>query len=128
MNTGRYQLTVLDIFVVGFLGLAALAILVGILLWPQQQGTAVQVYVQGELVHVWSLDADGEYRIEGVGGTNTLTIAEGQARMTEADCKDAVCRGTGSISQAGEQIICLPHQVQVRVVSAEQQKVDVILP
>ena len=54
-------------------------------------------------------------RIEGIGGTNLLVIADGSASVTEADCPDALCVGMGKISRTGQSIVCLPHQVVVEV-------------
>ena len=61
------------------------------------------------------------------GGTNELVIEDGEARLTEADCPDSLCVNMGRISRSGQSIICLPHQVVVRIVddsAAETQGVD----
>ena len=46
---------------------------------------------------------------------NVLTISRGAAAVTEANCGDRTCVGTGAVSRAGESILCLPHRLSVRI-------------
>ncbi|MCR5148131.1 MAG: NusG domain II-containing protein [Eubacterium sp.] len=79
-------------------------------------GRTVRVTVDGNVVLVKELSADGEYKIEGYkGGSNLLTIKEGKAYVTEADCPDNLCVKQGGIGKTGETIICLPHRVMVEI-------------
>ncbi|MFC2706560.1 MAG: NusG domain II-containing protein [Olsenella profusa] len=51
-------------------------------------------------------------------GSNTIMVADGAARMTDADCPHGSCLRQTPISETGQQLICLPHQLWVEVVPA----------
>ena len=42
--------------------------------------------------------------------------------MIEADCRNKVGINTGFISEVGEMIVCLPHQVLVQIKGAEEKE------
>ena len=48
-------------------------------------------------------------------GLNVLKIYNGGVEMIEADCKNKVGINTGFISETGQMIVCLPHQVLVQI-------------
>ena len=58
--------------------------------------------------------------------TNTLTIAERKADMTDADCPDLLCVHQKAISKDGETIVCLPNKVVVTVISSEKSDMDAV--
>lgn len=127
MNEKRYRLTKMDLVIMAVIALASVAVMAAALIYPRAQGAFVQVSVAGEVIERLPLSEEIVYEIEGVGGKNTLTISDGVAKMTDADCPDALCVRTHSIQHTGEQIICLPHQVICEVVGDEPQELDVIL-
>lgn len=85
----------------------------------KQSHPVVAVRVNGKVVQEFSLDDSINYKIEGIGGTNTLCIGEGSVWLSEADCPDRICVQTGKIRYAGQSIICLPHKVVVEIKEAE---------
>lgn len=85
----------------------------------KQNHPVVAVRVDGKVVQEFSLDDSIHYKIEGIGGTNTLCIEEGSVWLSEADCPDQICVQTGKIRHAGQSIICLPHKVVVEIKEAE---------
>jgi hypothetical protein len=82
-------------------------------------GAYVSVTVDGGESHLYPLEVDGEYSLNG--GTNVLVIKDGKAYMSHADCPDKVCVNSGRISYTGEKIICLPNKVFITVVGAEEE-------
>ena len=86
------------------------------LLLTQQPGTVVEVRVSCQTVEAFSLLDNEEYEIQGVGGHNLLVIENGEAWIEDADCPDALCRGMGKISMAGQSVVCLPHEVVVEII------------
>lgn len=111
------------------LGLLAAGLLLSLAVWlTSRPGARVEVRVDGELTGSYSLSEDGEYRLEGMGGSNLLVIESGSARIAEADCPDGLCVGMGIIQKAGQSIVCLPHRLVVSIVAAEpsENPVDVI--
>ena len=73
--------------------------------------------IDGKITETLPLDEDTEKEIATEnGGTNTLVIKDGRAKMVEANCPDGICKNHKAISRNGESIICLPHKVVVSVV------------
>ena len=87
-------------------------------------GEAV-VYVDGEEKGRYSLNEDRTIVING--GTNTLVIEDGSARMEKADCPDQVCVRHSAISRNGESIICLPHEIVVSIEDGEAAGADAVV-
>ena len=87
-------------------------------------GGAVVIYVDGEEEGRYRLDKDRTVEING--GTNTLRIEDGSARMETARCPDQICVNHRAISRDGESIICLPNQTVVTIRGGEEPEVDEI--
>ena len=79
----------------------------------RQPGKEVIVRVDGREQGRYSLSKEGRFELNG--GTNILCIRDGKAYMESADCPDKVCIHQGTISKAGETIICLPNRLTVTV-------------
>lgn len=108
--------------------IAALLILGGALALflrlTRQEGGTVRVQVDGETVMELPL-SEGTRIVLGEGGhTNTLVIADGAARVEQADCPDQVCVDHGAIRYAGESIVCLPHKLVVSVEGGQESGID----
>ena len=67
---------------------------------------------------------DQKIRING--GTNILTIKNGKAKMTDADCPDQLCVHQKAASKNHESIICLPNKVVVEVDGSEESEFDAV--
>ena len=112
---------ILLIIVVIFLSVCAL---IGYRLFYHQSGSFVQVTVDGKVYKELPLDKDNVIIIEGKGGTNKLSIHNGYADMTDADCPDKRCVKQKKIHYNGESLICLPHKVVVTVISDKESQLD----
>lgn len=112
---------ILLIIVVIFLSVCAL---IGYRLFYHQSGSFVQVTVDGKVYKELPLDEDNIIIIEGKGGTNKLSIHNGYADMTDADCPDKLCVKQKKIHYNGESLICLPHKVVVTVISDKESQLD----
>ena len=79
-------------------------------------GACVRVTVDGSVYGTYALGEEQEIPIvqDGV-TTNVLTIRDGRADMTEADCPDKLCVSQGKISRSGQTIICLPNKTMVTI-------------
>lgn len=66
--------------------------------------------------HVLELDTDATLVIETSHGTNTVEVSGGKVRIIEADCPNGDCLRQNAISEPGQQLICLPHQLWVEIV------------
>ena len=94
-----------------------LAALVCCCLWflLRQDGGTVIVEQNGQETARYALSEDRTVRIEGEGGYNLLVIEGGEVYLSEADCPTQLCMKTGKIRYAGQSIVCLPHQLAVRI-------------
>lgn len=75
----------------------------------------VEIRVDGEVVGNYPLADDAVIPIDTAYGHNTLTIREGTARVTEADCPDGYCMDMAPLdgSSSARTIVCLPHHLVV---------------
>jgi hypothetical protein len=99
-------------------------LLLGLVLWaflPKQQGGAVTITVNGEDVGSYSLAQELRQEIPGYGDYRlTLVIDQGEAWVEDAACPDLICQHHAPISQAGQQIICLPGKIVISVTGEEE--------
>ena len=111
-----------------FLGTAALLLFVGVLwfsFFQKEAGGAVNVTVNGQLYGTYSLEKDRTVEIViGEKTTNILSIHDGKADMTEADCPDQLCVHQKSIFRERETIVCLPNKVVAEVIGGASKELD----
>ena len=86
---------------------------------------AVNVYINGEIYRTEPLSADCEFTVSTELGSNTIRIHDETVSVIYADCPDKVCVHSGSISGGSVPIICLPHRLEIRIVSAEDDSTDI---
>ncbi|MCI8418237.1 MAG: hypothetical protein HFI33_12220 [Lachnospiraceae bacterium] len=81
------------------------------------------VYIGNEEYARYDLEESFETDIPGLqGGSNHLVIGQGRAQVTQATCPDHVCVGQGEISEIGQAIVCMPHQVIIAVETAKNRE------
>ncbi len=99
------------------------AVAIGIGLWVStragatDEGPVAVVQNTEGLYEVLPLSEDTTLVVESALGTNVIEVADGQVRCVEADCSNQVCVNTGWVSEPGQMIVCLPHQLTVEVVA-----------
>lgn len=85
----------------------------------------VRIYQDGELVREINLSEISEpYTIDM--GTNLIEADASGVRMHSADCPDKLCVKQGSISKAGESIICLPNKIIIEFEGNDYGNVDAV--
>lgn len=109
--------------------LVAAAIAAGIFFVCMGRGQAAGTGVaeqDGEEILRFSLEEDGTIRIPSPDGTgcNVLEISGGRVRIREADCPEQICVARGWISRPGEQIVCLPHRLVIRLLAVRGGALD----
>ena len=62
-----------------------------------------------------SLSQNRTIRMETGEGYNLVEIMDGGIRILEADCRDQLCVHQGEARDAGQTIVCLPHELVIRV-------------
>ena len=78
-------------------------------------GTSAVVTADGQIYGTYSLSSDRTVEINTEYGRNVLTIENGSAYMSEADCSGKDCMSFGKINRPGQVILCLPHKVSVTI-------------
>lgn len=86
-----------------------------------------EIYVDGELFRTAALSQDCEFMISTEHGTNTIKVENSAIAVVSADCPDKVCVNTGAISNGIVPIICLPHRLEIRVISAQENSLDAVI-
>lgn len=61
------------------------------------------------------LSKDDVLTVTSSAGTNVIEVQSGKVRVSEADCPNQDCVDQGWISNAGQQIVCLPHKLVVNI-------------
>ena len=81
-----------------FIVIAVVLVIAGVLVFflygiNSDSGAYVRVEVDGKVVDTLDLNKDATLDIEtDNGGTNTLVIKDGKAKVTEANCPDGICK------------------------------------
>ena len=99
--------------------LIALFLISRLVLGGAGQGSVALVHDGNGEVHVLPLGKDAELTVTTELGSNTIVVGDGCVRVTEADCPHGDCTRQTPISQPGEQIICLPHELWIEIVPAD---------
>ncbi|WP_347995304.1 NusG domain II-containing protein [uncultured Eubacterium sp.] len=90
------------------------------------EADTVVIYVDGKIEKKLDLNKNQEYKVNVDNGYNIIRIKDKKVRIKESDCSNQTCVNMGTISKDGQTLICLPHKVEVTIVSDDKSEVDVI--
>lgn len=79
----------------------------------------VRISAQGEVIATYPLDEDHTEDFKLPLGSNTIVIKDQKAFVSHADCDNQICVNTPPISEVGESIACLPHQLILEIVAGD---------
>ena len=88
-------------------------------------GTTCTV-MYGGVSETFSLSENRVIPVFSNGHALTVTIENGAVSVTESDCPDGVCVNSGTISRAGQAVVCVPAQVTVRVDGGTKTEFDAV--
>ncbi len=83
--------------------------------------TVLKIYRDGEEYATYSLSQSSEKKLsvpvkEGYqAGYNTFQMKQGVVSIIDSSCPNKDCIRMGSISKAGDVLICLPHKLMLRL-------------
>lgn len=84
-----------------------------------QEGKIAEIYQEGKLVKTINLDTVKKaytFTLEDEhGGHNTILVEPGAISIQEADCPDQICVHQGKISDGIKPIVCLPHELVIKI-------------
>ena len=88
---------------------------------------SVSIFRGEVLVDNLSLDEDKElHRIEGLKGHVDVQIKNKAVRISSATCKHKTCMNMEPISKPGENLICIPNQINISIAGKSLLGVDSI--
>jgi len=96
-------------------------------LLPQKSGAIAYIYSDGELVKQIDLRGAGDLSFEiksPTGGTNTVTVKDGDICVSHADCPNGLCVKQGFAKRAGVPIVCLPNKLVIIVKNKTGKEAD----
>ena len=75
----------------------------------------------------YALDEDIEVFVKGYKDDgNTLVIRDGSAYFTEASCPDKLCINQGRISRVGQELVCLPNRIIIKIGGKDDGEYDAV--
>ena len=110
----------------------ALAISVAAVLLLQRAPTSVAyIYQNSELIRKLDLSTVTEpysFTIQGNGSdVNVITVENGRICISEANCPDGSCVRQGWVKGGLVPIVCLPHNIVIKLEGNEKPEVDAIV-
>ncbi|RJQ55823.1 MAG: NusG domain II-containing protein [Actinobacteria bacterium] len=92
----------------------------------QSQGARAVVFVGGEQVSALDLSEDRSCDIKTAIGVERLEVSKGRVRVVSAVCPRQICKHRGWIERAGEEIVCVPGRLVVRIEGRGEPDVDAV--
>lgn len=86
------------------------------------QSDRIEIYVNNKLYKEYLIDANEKITIKNGNEKNVVYIHDNGVEMLEADCPDGVCVDTGFINKPGQSIVCLPHKINIKIVTDDKSK------
>lgn len=105
----RKILALPDIIVAAVIFVGCIAFVFFGFLFKSSGSTAV-ISVDNEVVLELPLNEDTVRVVKTQNGSNTVCIENGICYVSDADCRDKICKNHSAIKNKGESIVCLPHK------------------
>ena len=106
-----------DVLAIALVALFAVVVLICYIPKSQTGSVEAQIYQEGVLLKTLPLDADTSFDVVGK-YINTITVENGKIAITASDCPGEDCVHSGAIHSSGRSLVCLPNEVEVRVVNS----------
>lgn len=93
-----------------------------------EEGQELCIQLNGETIGTYSLMDHQEIEIQNSEGkiSNIVVIEDGKAYMKSANCADGLCIKQGRIHKSGDEIICLPNRLIIRIEGKRKLNYDAI--
>ena len=101
--------------------IAASVIVAFIAFTTSHEGSTVVITVSGEEYGRYPIDTDRVITVDTGSGINEITINNGEAYVSYADCPQGICAHHKPVSRSGESIICAPHEVVISIESEDSE-------
>lgn len=92
------------------------------------QEAHIEIVCENEVRYIFDVDEVETIRVEHPDGSyNIVQIKNGTVWVSDADCDNHDCIKQGRISKVGQSVICLPHQMIIRIVGAQDSEYDAVV-
>jgi hypothetical protein len=78
-------------------------------------GEEVIIEVENKAFGSYHLSENRVIKVNGILGTSTVVIKDGEVYMKESPCPNKVCIHMGKISDVNETIVCIPNRIYITV-------------
>ncbi|MBE7018698.1 MAG: NusG domain II-containing protein [Ruminococcaceae bacterium] len=114
-----------DFFIFSMIIAVAIAAAIGFYRSPLSANT-VTIYVDSREYATYSISEgyEKEIMVKTDYGYNQIYLNSGMVAITDSDCPNHDCVQMGTISQAGDMLICLPHKLMIMLEGGD--KVDAV--
>lgn len=89
-------------------------------LWHQSPASQLQIRQADKIVGVYDLNQTRELHLHGPLGLTHISIQQGKVRFKQSPCNRQYCVHQGWLSKAGQIAICLPNQISIQLIGAQQ--------
>jgi len=111
----------------GLLLLIGVAFLIRGVLYSGQEAY-IEIVCENEVRYTFDMDETKTIRVEHPDGSyNVVCIEQGTVWVEDADCDNHDCIKQGRISKVGQSVICLPHQMVIRIVGTQDSEYDAVV-
>ena len=101
--------------------IAASVIAAFIAFTTSHEGSTMVITVSGEEYGRYPIDTDRVITVDTGSGIIEITINNGEAYVSYADCPQGICAHHKPVSRSGESIICVPHEVVISIESEDSE-------
>lgn len=113
-----------DIFLIVGIILIAISIFFVNKINNSNKGSYVVIYYNNKLYKKLPLDKEKTVEIKNKGIKNIIHIHDNGVEMKEANCSDHICVKTGFIKDSSKSIVCLPHRINIKIISSDDADFD----
>lgn len=93
--------------------IAAAALILWAVMSGGSAGKTAELVADNKVIKRLDLSRDCTYRPDGY--NVEITVRDGRAAFTSADCPDKICIKTGFIGARGQSAVCLPNRLTLRI-------------
>lgn len=89
-------------------------------LWHHAPASQLKVSQADKVVGIYDLNQTRALHLQGPLGLTHISIEQGKVRFKHSPCNRQYCVHQGWLNKAGQVAICLPNQVSIQLIGAQQ--------
>ncbi|QPS71458.1 NusG domain II-containing protein [Lactococcus garvieae] len=113
------KIKALDIVIIIVLFFASFSVF--FLLPSNGSGTEAQLRVEGKVIKTFDLHKNQTWTYHSKDGDyNEIQVKDGAIAVVKASCRDQIDVERGFVSKVGDTIVCLPHNLVIKVIGEQE--------